>query len=405
MPSRKTEIAVGMDGCVYKPSFSCEKGHKYPKKNYISKLMIKGKLGVNSEINNYLKLGLNEIDPAMNYFISQPEECSLTADDTESFRISKRKCNMVSPPYYAINYLDGGDDLFVIIDKIYDSYENSGSALHLDVINDYLFAFNNVLEGVSLLNENGIYHLDIKPDNIVLDMSADPPRFKLVDFGNSRTVNNPPTNTFGTPTYIPPEMYMFAIPEKNITIKNRYEDFFKKVANTLTIPINNQPPLSYYESLSSSEKYIKADIWALGMTLLDIYNAIMAGPYPAEKKNIYQLFKTEIIDRMLETDVDSRLTIQETLDLYNDFLNELIAQPTSSSVAVKPILKRSLSMPLETKSETEFDRRMSVGGRKRHILSRRIPSSTKRRSKKKSKKTKRRVRFSFTPSQNYQRSK
>ena len=56
-------------------------------------------------------------------------------------------------PYYAVNYVDGGQDLFVIISSIYDLYE-LGDFLPLTKWNEYLHAFKNIFEGIKLLNEN-----------------------------------------------------------------------------------------------------------------------------------------------------------------------------------------------------------------------------------------------------------
>jgi serine/threonine protein kinase len=327
MTTKRKEIAVGMDGCVFKPAFSCMEGHQYPSEPYISKLMIQGRPKVDAEIANYQRLGLNDLDPEMQYFISQPELCNLSPDDIESFRLSKENCKDVAVPYTATNYLDSGTDLFMLIAGVYDRYER-GEHVSLNELNNYLFAFNNVMQGVLLLNDRNILHLDIKPDNIVMNTADPNADFKLIDFAMSRNVlENPPTSTFGTPTYIPPEMYMFATPR--YTIKDRYVDFFTKVAPTFPMPIpkENIPPLAYYEAMPAEEKYGKVDVWALGMTLHDMYTMILAGNYPPERLQIYGELKTQIIDEMLNLDVERRLNIQEAAEFYNDFVNALMQEP------------------------------------------------------------------------------
>lgn len=360
MATQTKEIAFGVDGCVYKPAFNCAEGHKYPEKNYISKLMRKGMPKVKEEIDNYLSLGLQELDPDMQFFISEPEECTLTAADTENYYRSKENCNDVSRPYKAINYVDGGKDLFVVLETINDIYD-SGGYVSLNEIDGYFDAFNNIINGVAVLNENNIYHLDIKPENIVYTKKEPYSDFKLIDFGMSRNAAvNPPTTTFGTPPYIPPEMYMFNTKDK--TIRENYIDYFARVAPSLQVPLQ-KPPLAYYEAMPNEQKYEKADVWAIGMTLLDMYNTVMAGPYDAERLEIYNLLKEKIIDLMLSANVEERLSIQEAQDMYNDFMFEITKMPKD------PRQTTPLRAPSPPLSKTAQTKRRSMGGIKQKIAS------------------------------------
>jgi serine/threonine protein kinase len=325
MTTKIKELAVGLDGCVYKPAFTCKEGRKYPLKNYISKLMRKGEAKMQEEIENYRKLRLTELDPDMEYFISNPEACSLTDEDIDNFHKAKKDCNNVATPLKAVNYIDGGKDMYSLFENIININDNGGY-VSLNDIDKYFDAFDNIIKGVALLNENGVYHLDIKPENIVfMETPETYPNFKLIDFGLSRHASNPPKHTFGTPPYIPPEMYMFA--GNGITLRENYSNYFSRTVPTMNIPINEIPPINYYEKMPDETKFVKADVWALGMILYEMYSTIMVGPYEEARLEIYTLLKNRIIDPMLDTNVNDRLSIQEVKEMYNDFMIKLAEYP------------------------------------------------------------------------------
>ncbi len=67
------------------------------------------------------------------------------------------------------------------------------------------------LEGVSFLHEHGIAHLDLKPENTLVDFadSSLPPRLTLIDFGisiNTREKGEMVAGYRGTPSWTAPEV-------------------------------------------------------------------------------------------------------------------------------------------------------------------------------------------------------
>ncbi|XP_029200202.2 serine/threonine-protein kinase pim-1-like [Acropora millepora] len=68
--------------------------------------------------------------------------------------------------------------------------------------------FTQILRANICCEENGILHRDVKPENILIDMSCD--EAKLIDFGLSSEVQEQPFTWFrGTPSYMPPEYCKF----------------------------------------------------------------------------------------------------------------------------------------------------------------------------------------------------
>ena len=69
--------------------------------------------------------------------------------------------------------------------------------------------FKKLLETIQLLHNNGIFHLDLKLNNILLDGKYNP---IIADFGFSKTIkesiNNKFSGSFGTNKYMPPQMFL-----------------------------------------------------------------------------------------------------------------------------------------------------------------------------------------------------
>jgi len=311
------EIGYGGDGCVYKPGFC-----KTSKRNYVSKVMYKER-NIAKELEKYAELNLSSLDPKMEYFIYDPELCELSDEDMRKLKraITNPECKYINPRY-ALNYVDGGQDLHVILSDI---------DLPLTAWNDYLYAFKNIFDGIKLLHENGIYHMDIKPDNIVFDKET--AQFKLIDFGLSRTLANPPKKPVGSFNYIPPEM----------------------------------------EDMPIGEKYKNSDCFALGVTLLDIYNVILRGSYQDEELEKYREIE-ELALRMTEQNVKYRLTdIDEALAEYINILLILDMSPEEY---------RENKVNKEKPSSNK--KRLSIGGKK-HTRSKHKRSKHKRSKHKRSK--------------------
>ena len=112
-------------------------------------------------------------------------------------------------------------------------------------INQFKYLLKQLTIGINYINNKGVIHSDIKPENILIEYNHNIDEFhinsvKIVDYGSSFLYNEISTSTnSNTPEYSCPE----------ITIGN------KKFAKELT----------------NSNKYINAvDVWSLGITFLEM---------------------------------------------------------------------------------------------------------------------------------------
>jgi len=102
---------------------------------------------------------------------------------------------------YYVDYA-GSMDVLESIEAMCDKHDNSIWQSH-DSIMDFA---NHIIRGLGYLHEKKIAHLDIKPENIMVD-SRDPSniKFRIIDFGFSsmEPFHDFISNTRGTPGYFP----------------------------------------------------------------------------------------------------------------------------------------------------------------------------------------------------------
>ena len=134
----------------------------------------------------------------------------------------------------------------------------------------------NILECVDFLHTNNVAHLDIKPENIIIQNNS---RVRLIDFGSAHLINNssqnlhPSEKLVGTTDYASPEIM---------------NDYFHN----------------------------KSDIWSIGI----VFYLLCTGTLP-EKLPVDIRFMPEIshlINSMLENNWKKRLSCHEVINCLLD---------------------------------------------------------------------------------------
>ena len=109
-------------------------------------------------------------------------------------------------------------------------------------ISQFKYLLKQLVIGISYINNKGIIHSDIKPENILIDFSENLKinSIKIIDYGSSFLYNEiSSSTTSNTPEYLCPE----------ITTGNK----------------------KFMKDLSNNIKYINAvDVWSLGITFLEL---------------------------------------------------------------------------------------------------------------------------------------
>ena len=270
-----------------------------------------GKNYLDKEYNKYNKLELKKIDPKQKHFIGISYKYQiLNNNQINNNNIKKTK-------KYGLKYLYGGKSLKKLLTNEYND----------ELYKDYLNKLQNIFEGVKILHENGIYHFDIKPDNIVYDGKL----MRLIDFdGSIKFTDNFYTNNNNSNNNIK------RIKKNQISKPKTLMDALKFVGEYARTSYPNYCPPEFYcqnekynqlreedkENIEKNDKktYDKNnydigsfDIWCLGLVLFEIYNQITIDNYI--KKKLLTVILT-----LLNNNYNTRPKAEQSLKLYNTFL-------------------------------------------------------------------------------------
>jgi len=182
-------LGSGGYGCVFFPALKCKGGVRPP--NKISKLMLRNVAQKEYDTIVFFKNSLRDIPNYQKYFLLDDIELcevdKLTNDDKKSFDTKCRallnkgftssNINSKLNEVYALQMPDGGIDIEHFLQK-----GNNNSKK--------LFALNNALiellqNGIYPMNMNGVYHADIKTDNILVKVVDGVLNARIIDWGLS----------------------------------------------------------------------------------------------------------------------------------------------------------------------------------------------------------------------------
>ena len=163
-------IGKGSYGCVFKPPIPCKYLHNFDlkHKNDIMKF-------VDTSLENNIKeeeisYVVRKIDPQSDYFIPLSNDKCVVKEIKVLSKCEKYVEAVNNVPYRGIFVKYGG----LTLDDYLDNHPIS-----LDTTFNFLL---HLADGIQILHDNNIVHLDIKPNNVVIDQDLN---IRIIDFGLS----------------------------------------------------------------------------------------------------------------------------------------------------------------------------------------------------------------------------
>ncbi|PCH37321.1 kinase-like protein [Wolfiporia cocos MD-104 SS10] len=163
-----------------------------------------------------------------------------------------------------VEIIDASADLCILVMPKFEFYPLLVDRRNLDALHDYV---RQIVEGVAFLHEHNISHLDLKPTNIVVDVSTQ--KVYIIDFGLARRLQYEDAQISG---YVGTEDW--TAPEVG---EHRYSP-------------------------------IRADCWAAGKLIQDTFK--LCGPLGPERKHL-----NKIAIRLLDQDPGQRPALKDLLNV------------------------------------------------------------------------------------------
>jgi len=308
-------IAKGSYGCVIKPAYDCNK--ILLTENTVSKLFMNKK-----DWNKEVKINkiLEKLDPKNIFTVKMINNCPINIDKKT---ISKCAITKSNDHFYQIIYEYGGDEIINIFLKT--------EIINIIVI---LKQFIQIFEGLCILDENNIIHHDIKPNNILYDITKN--KMYLIDFGlyitkdedfiqnENKFIYHPSEYTFFNYYYteadkINAEYYKHEM-RMNIDLINKKkidDNIKKKIIHVYDNLDKNK--IAIYNKIKlhrDIDIHNKIDVYMFGLTLYEFLIATYI--HCNEQNNIskipLELF--DLIEDMTNIDPYERITIQEATRRY-----------------------------------------------------------------------------------------
>ncbi len=167
------KIGEGSYGCVYKPALSCKNGQPIGD-GYISKLLTKVEAIQEASVMNVI----DKMDPDGIFHYPLVNKCKT--------KFQPRRCANCHDEDCKSTCCDVGNTTDILI------YEDGGLSLQNAMTTplnakNYFIGIWRLFFGLTVMHYNEFYHLDIKPDNIMVQETAAETIVKFIDFGIAMT--------------------------------------------------------------------------------------------------------------------------------------------------------------------------------------------------------------------------
>lgn len=293
-------IASGGFGCIFNPPLLCKKTQKN-KKGLVSKLMLKKY--AKKEYTDILlyKKKLETIPNYTKYFLidgfslcQDPNE--LSSEDLVNFN---KKCSALKKRNIKQNNINQSLDKLAFIQMPYGGIAVDDYVKKVEMSGVNMRKLNNLLidllkNGIVKMNEQGVYHCDIKDSNVLVDtISETISSTKIIDWGLSAIY--PPTEKKAplVKNHIPYELthrpFQFNIPFSIILFQSSFLKLYKSF-------LKKNPNADYLKIRSFVINYVLFLIDKKGPGHIKNINSIVKHFFKGELLNVEEKFKDDLVE-------------------------------------------------------------------------------------------------------------
>jgi len=293
-------IGSGGFGCIFNPALECLGADETKPQNSITKLM-KKKYAINEykEVAQYLHQ-LKKIPNYENYFLVNNftlcDPKPLTSSDLEDFDkkckaltkngFTKKNVNSKLGKLKAITMPYGGVDVYDYVEASHMNYSK------LRMLNRHLHEL--FIHGILPMNQEGVYHCDIKDSNILVETINDVEiQTRLIDWGLSTSIvtktQRPGTTNKKIPKILLDRPFQFNVPFSNVIFNSLFTEMYSKFLH------ENQNP-TYIEIRSFVINYTIAWVNERGMGHLKSLNSIFHELFDKTLTNVDKELRDDIIE-------------------------------------------------------------------------------------------------------------
>ena len=237
-------IGEGAYGCIHKPSLKCKDKYIADYKNKVSKLL--QKRFADKELSEYSLVEC--IDKEHSFYLGNPTECS--PEKSKQTEDSIKKCKHSEELLKEFDDLallimdDGGVNMKDYSDNLTKWKPTKENKQKVEVL---WLEFYRIVKAIDIFLKKGVLHLDIKPQNIVLNEET--MRLNLIDFGLTATVEEKMKQSYDSRNQT--AIYHWSYPfEFHFLNRNVYEEFASKTESE---------KIEYFETILQNIKEKKKD--------------------------------------------------------------------------------------------------------------------------------------------------
>lgn len=312
-------LSSGGYGCVFFPALKCKNDSNEDKNKYVSKLMFKKYAMEEYNLIKSISMKLKKVPNYENYYLlkniklCKPEP--LTDADLKNF---ESICSALSKKDLHVNNVNNNLNELLILKmpnggKTIDNYikqtvDNDNSLVNFKEINTKLI--NLLFNGIIPMNNQNVYHCDIKGSNVLVDSDNLIPR--LIDWGLSTQYKPHDSNE------IPEEWKNYAI-QFNTPFASAFlaSDFMNFFTNYKDVNENNMLEFiyEYVKSYVSQQRHYK--------TIKDIVYMLYFDNITNDDIEYYELVTEKKVNNKNDEDTRRDILSEKTLKIVSDYLYEI----------------------------------------------------------------------------------